>query len=192
MLGQRLACCLGAVLVVSAILATPVNAQTDFDECGVIVQGVECVLFQADSGLLLVVNLAGFSVGDEVRVIGTYDPGCFTICLQGDGCIFDEEILPCDPPADPEFVRGDLNFDGQLDIADPVSVLSLLFVVGTPPHPCEDAQDANDDGAVDISDPIFLLSNLFTSGPPPSEPFPDCGTDPTMDPLGCDDFTGCP
>jgi len=65
-------------------------------ECGELVQGVECVLFLADSGgLFLLENLGGFNVGDQVEVTGCLDPGCFTICLEGDGCIFQNTIEDC-------------------------------------------------------------------------------------------------
>ena len=68
-------------------------------ECGELVQGVECVLFLADSGgLFLLENLGGFNVGDQVEVTGCLDPGCFTICLQGDGCIFQNTIEACLEP----------------------------------------------------------------------------------------------
>ena len=67
-----------------------------FEGCGELVQGVECVLFQADSGgLFLLENLGGFGVGDRVLVTGLLDPDCFTLCLQGDGCIFENTIEDC-------------------------------------------------------------------------------------------------
>ena len=70
-----------------------------FDDCGVLVQGVECVLFQADSGGLFVLeNLGGFQVGDRVQVNGCLNPFCFTICQQGNGCIEDNTIEPCGEP----------------------------------------------------------------------------------------------
>lgn len=87
--------------------------------------------------------------------------------------------------SDHDFVRGDVNQDGQVDLADAILSLSHLFVPGTAPPACADANDANDDGAFDISDPIFLLSHLFQLGAPPSAPFPDCGPDPTGDGLLC-------
>jgi hypothetical protein len=67
-----------------------------FEGCGELIQGVECVLFQADAGgLYLLDNLDGFGVGDRVLVSGILDPTCFTICLEGDGCIFETVIGPC-------------------------------------------------------------------------------------------------
>lgn len=90
----------------------------------------------------------------------------------------------------PDFVRGDCNVDGVLDIGDAVSALAFLFVTGEPA--CDSACDANDDEMFDISDAIFSLSHLFTSGPPPAAPFPDCGSDPTAGALTCSSFSACP
>ncbi len=50
-----------------------------------------------------------------------------------------------------DFVRGDSNSDGRLDIADGIHVLGYLFLGASAPS-CFDAADANDDGAVDIAD----------------------------------------
>ncbi len=69
-----------------------------FDECGVLVQGVECVLLQTAGGDLLVVqNLGGFGVGDRVRVRGSLDRLCITFCQQGQGCVNDNTIEACAP-----------------------------------------------------------------------------------------------
>ncbi len=75
------------------------DGQECVTECGELVQGVECVLFLADSGgLFLLEDLGGFNVGDRVEVAGCLDPGCFTICLEGDGCIFQNTIEACFEP----------------------------------------------------------------------------------------------
>ncbi len=89
-----------------------------------------------------------------------------------------------------QFVRGDANQDGTLDISDPVVELSYLFSgVATV---CLDALDSNDDGAVDVADPIFLLGYQFAGGLPPSAPFAGCGPDPTADGISCASFAPCP
>lgn len=85
---------------------------------------------------------------------------------------------------DPQFVRGDVNEDGAVNLADPISILGYLFGGADPPN-CFDAADANDSGAVDIADVIYLLDYLFTSGLPPEPPFPNQGADPTGDLIGC-------
>jgi len=82
-----------------------------------------------------------------------------------------------------QFLRGDGNGDGTVNVADAVFTLSYLFSQGA--GPCPDALDANDDGSVDIGDAIYELGFLFSGGPPPPPPFPNAGADPTSDPLGC-------
>jgi hypothetical protein len=83
------------VLAASAGFGSTVRAQ-DFSGCGVLVQGVECVLFSPYAGGLYVLDALGpFGPGDEVWVTGKIDPGCFTFCLQGDGCIHNTSIGKC-------------------------------------------------------------------------------------------------
>jgi len=95
-----------------------------------------------------------------------------------------------------EFVRGDANQDGGIDLGDAISVLNYLF--GAPEHPskimvgqCPDAADTNDDGQLDLGDGIYLLNNLFAEGPPLPSPAGSCGRDPTPDPLSCE-ASQCP
>jgi len=74
-----------------------------------------------------------------------------------------DEALLVLGPHDATFIRGDANMDGSLNIADPISILALLFPGGSAPY-CRDAADGNDDGQVDVSDPISILDSLFLSG----------------------------
>jgi hypothetical protein len=69
--------------------------------------------------------------------------------------------------ASPSYIRGDVNGDGVIDIADVVYLLNYLFIAGPAPVPILDAGDANCDGVVDASDVVYLLNYLFVSGPPP-------------------------
>ncbi len=90
------------------------------------------------------------------------------------------------PGTTPDFDRGDCNADAGCDIADPIYLLSHLFVSGSPLPPCDDACDSNDDGALDIADAVFKLSFLFVTGSPPlPDPTGGCGADPTHDCLTC-------
>ncbi len=82
------------------------------------------------------------------------------------------------------FMRGDVNQDRSLSIADPIFALGYLFARGTPPA-CLDAADVNDDGKLDIGDPVTLLSYLFARGPSPKAPFSYWDADPTPDNLTC-------
>jgi hypothetical protein len=93
---------------------------------------------------------------------------------------------------DVPFVRGNANGDLGIDIGDAVFILAYNFQGARRP-PCMDAADTNDDGGVDISDAIYLLNFLFTGGTrQPPAPYPDPGTDPTADPLGCVSAMGEP
>ncbi len=88
-----------------------------------------------------------------------------------------------------QFVRGDVNGDGSVDVSDPVVSLAFLFSQG--PLGCESAADTNDDGLLDISDPIFGLAFLFGGGLPIPAPTA-CGEDPTPDSLTCTGNQLCP
>lgn len=81
------------------------------------------------------------------------------------------------------FLRGDINDDSNVDVADSIAALDYLF--GGGPTACLDAIDVNDDGQVDLADPISVLGYLFSSAPAPSSPFPECGRDETPDGLDC-------
>ena len=85
-----------------------------------------------------------------------------------------------------EFLRGETNSDGVVDIADVVYLLNAIFPPPTGPTKlwCVDAADTNDDGSVNIADAVFLLGALF--GPNVLRaPSVNCGPDPSLDNLDC-------
>jgi hypothetical protein len=91
-----------------------------------------------------------------------------------------------------EFIPGDANCDGRLDIADGIWVLNYLFRQGPPPC-CECAADANNDTVLDASDAVYIIEYQFLDGDPPPlgtectvvEPAA-CGS------LSCDVLPPCP
>ena len=125
--------------------------------------------------------------GDRVcALLSIHDSETDACCAGVEVCV----VLPA-CRAEPEFIRGDSNDDGQVDISDGVHALAFLFRGGPAPA-CLDAADANDSGDADISDAIATFAYLFLGGPPPAPPGPlDCGVDPTEDRLGCDGSTRC-
>lgn len=183
-----LAAAAGAALLFSPI----VFAQPNYEACGTLFQGVECVLFEDINGLVLVLdNLGGFDVGDQVYVIGTIDLNCGTICQQDDGCVFSNTITDCviDPPP---FIRGDVDANGMVNSLVDTLYLLVWGFQGGPEPPCLDAADFNDDGMVNpLTDGLIILCFGFQGCGPPPPPFPDCGFDPTDDTLTCDSYT-CP
>ncbi len=96
--------------------------------------------------------------------------------VSPDGQISTEIVVP----ADSLFVRGEVNNDGNIDIADLVFMLAFLFSQGEVPT-CLDAADTDDDGILTITDPLFLALYIFLQGLPPPAPFPVCGLEPLPD-----------
>ncbi len=117
-----------------------------FDGCGVLAQGVECVLFQAqDGGLYVLNNLGDFQVGDYVRVRGVLDPYCATFCMQGNGCIENNTISA--------WLRCDLDGDEDVDFAD--FTLLAAYWLDASCHGQSDrctGADLTDDGMVNAND----------------------------------------
>lgn len=86
-----------------------------------------------------------------------------------------------------EFIRGDANLSGTVDISDGIFTLGCLFGGGRCPV-CSDSADANDSGALDLSDAVFTFNHLFGGGNPPPPPFPLPGFDGTpTDAFTCGD-----
>jgi hypothetical protein len=88
-----------------------------------------------------------------------------------------------------EFIRGDVNRDGQVTLSDASYLFDFRFLGGPAPG-CMDAADCDDNGAFDtvgIVDTQRLLSWLFRGPIAPSlpAPFPKPGVDPTADGLNC-------
>lgn len=63
--------------------------------------------------------------------------------------------------------RGDPNWDGSLNIADVIYIISRLFLGGPAPVPEEIAGDPDCTGKVNIGDVTFIIARLFNGGPPP-------------------------
>ena len=90
----------------------------------------------------------------------------------------------------PEFIRGDTDANGVLQIGDGINLLAHLFQGQAAPV-CRDAADSNDDGVLDIADAAYFLVFLFCCGAPPPPPWPNCGLDPSADSLDCLSFPPC-
>ena len=97
---------------------------------------------------------------------------------------FTRPAVPLENGASAEFVRGDANFDGRLDVSDPILTLRNLFL-DAGEFPCPDAADSDDSGGIDIGDSIRSLSFLFLGTHGPAPPFPAPGSDSTEDSLLC-------
>ncbi len=107
----RICCVCALFLPVSAVALDTDGGMRPIDACGVLVQGHGCVLFEGGGGSYVIPDAGNFRFGDAVRVVGTLDPNCITICPDADGCVrgavlYDPLVFPCGTPL-PSF-PGDL------------------------------------------------------------------------------------
>lgn len=73
---------------------------------------------------------------------------------------------------EPIFVRGDVNSDSVVNLADGVEILQVVFQ-NQPRSRCMAAADTNLDGSVDVADAIYLFAYFYLGGRTPSPPFPN-------------------
>ncbi len=66
-------------------------------------------------------------------------------------------------------LRGDLNYDFQIDIADLVAMVSFSFTDGLP-GVSNQTFDVNADLSMDIGDIVYLVAYMFQDGPAPVSP----------------------
>lgn len=89
--------------VIASAQTTDDTTPRAIDDCGVLVRGTDCVLFEGGGGSWYIADYGNFRVGDVVRVVGTADPTCITICRDADGCVrgavlYDPAVYPCGTP----------------------------------------------------------------------------------------------
>lgn len=82
-----------------------------------------------------------------------------------------------------QYVRGDVNGDGFITLADPISGLNHLFAGAS--ITCEAGFDANASGTTDLADAIRILMLLFGGQSDLPPPYPTCGIEDNKAGLGC-------
>lgn len=103
--------------------------------------------------------------------------------------VYDDGHLELNPQTIKDYIRGDSNGDGIVNVADAIWSLQEIFNSG-PTGTCFDAKNANADALYDIGDPIWLITYIFSGGAPPPTPGPlDCGN--AGEPQDCEIYDGC-
>jgi len=76
-----------------------------------------------------------------------------------------------------DYIDGDADGSGFVDIDDVVFLIQYLFAGGPEPVPYTSGE-VDCQGVIDIDDVVYLINYLFASGPPPNDPnddgIPDC------------------
>ncbi len=62
---------------------------------------------------------------------------------------------------DCNYVKGDYNGDGQVNIGDALYLIDYLFKDGIPPVGGEGRADANGDGYIDIADAVYIIKYVY-------------------------------
>jgi len=65
-----------------------------------------------------------------------------------------------------DFLNGDCNQSGIVDLDDIIFLLAYIFSGGPNPIPFE-AGDVNSSGAIDVDDAVYLINYVFSGGPAP-------------------------
>ena len=152
-----------------------------FDACGTLVEGVECLLFHSDnSGTYLLDNYDGFGVGDRVHVTGRVDSSCVSICMEGNGCIWDNTIAECESPSPcPRPCHADPDCDGiHSDVRAVVGTVDAAFRGSVPSADSSmprERTDVNCDGLTTILDVVKVVNVAFRATDPGIEYCQPCG-----------------
>jgi hypothetical protein len=167
---------------------TSVSCFAGVDQCGSALLNLY-VIFSDDGGIIgdaLTVLGAAANGGAPIDAVIPENAAYLTLAVgaadSGKGCdhgVFADAQIRFEgepPPPTDEFIRGDPDDSGALNITDGIYVLNFLFLGGPPPW-CPDAADADNSGSINITDGIYVLNFLFLGGPPPPPPHPDCGVD---------------
>jgi hypothetical protein len=66
-----------------------------------------------------------------------------------------------------QFLCGDVNKDGLVNVTDVVYLINYLFIGGPAPIPILQVGDVNQDEEVNVTDVVYLINYLFIGGPAP-------------------------
>lgn len=80
---------------------------------------------------------------------------------------YSDSVMYADLYVMPNYIRGDVNRNGWIELGDIVYLISYLFRNGPAPQPLL-VGDANSNGMVDIEDLVYLIDYLYRDGPPPN------------------------
>lgn len=137
-------------------------------------------IYDIDPGAAYLQSILGVETPAGVTIDSVFEPSDIIARITI------EEVV------DQDFIRGDIDPNGIVEVTDAVALLNRMFGVTPGGYLCERAADVNDSNVVDVSDAVILLTYLFLGGAEPAAPFPSCGPDTTPDLLSCEIYDACP
>lgn len=72
-------------------------------------------------------------------------------------------LAPVQADGPRDYVCGDADGEGNVNVSDAVYLINYVFTGGNPPVPYE-AGDANEDTIVNVSDAVYILNYIFAGG----------------------------
>jgi len=112
-----------------------------------------------------------YSCADDVMDVKVGDingnglPNIACVTFGSDGVVYAFKSLATEQ----EYVTGDANGDGVIDLGDVLHVVAYLYKNGPAPDPSE-AGDADCSEVIDLGDILYLIAYLYKGGPEPSCP----------------------
>jgi len=105
---------------------------------------------------------------------GWGNPGYAASMCPVDNCPDHFNIMQTDSDGDGigdacEYICGNANGDGDVNVADAVFIINYVFKGGPAPNPVQ-AGDANCDGGANVADAVYLINYVFKEGPAPCCP----------------------
>ncbi|MEM7168113.1 MAG: FG-GAP-like repeat-containing protein, partial [Planctomycetota bacterium] len=132
--------------------------------------------YQSQSELFAHFGLGTATLVDSILVEWPNGSSTVVLDVAADQTVFIEPGIP--------FLRGDVNDDAMVNVADIVGSAVAIFGLQAPK--CYRSVDTNGDGLADITDVVFLAAHLFLGATPPPAPFPSCAVGP-VNSLPCTD-----
>lgn len=68
-----------------------------------------------------------------------------------------------------QYMLGDVNLDGSVNVSDAVYIINYVFVGGQPPQPILEAGNVNCDPTVNVSDAVYIINYVFVGGSAPGD-----------------------
>ncbi|HPM37041.1 MAG TPA: dockerin type I repeat-containing protein [candidate division Zixibacteria bacterium] len=134
------------------------------DDSGWVVSGPAAYSLSPESDSVVRVQIAP----PEGTVLGSVSAVWCRAASRGNPAVVDSQLVF----AQTVLQRGDVNFDGGIQVSDLTYFIAYLFRGGAAPVPAVAAGDVSCDGGVDVRDLSALVAYLFRGGSPaPCNPY---------------------